>query len=56
MQKNIKYIVFPALIAILGLQGCKDSYFDKLATNPNQVTVPTLPSLLATSTAKAGNK
>ena len=54
MQKVIKYTIYPALIATLGLQSCKDSYFDKLATNPNQVTVPTLPSLLATSTAKAG--
>ncbi|RBQ09911.1 SusD/RagB family nutrient-binding outer membrane lipoprotein [Pedobacter miscanthi] len=54
MQKNIKYTIFSAFIAILGLQSCKDSYFDKLAANPNQVTIPTLPSLLATSTAKAG--
>nr|WP_276900077.1 SusD/RagB family nutrient-binding outer membrane lipoprotein [Pedobacter kyonggii] len=54
MQKNIKYTLYSALIATIGLQSCKDSYFDKLATNPNQVTVPTLPSLLATSTAKIG--
>ena len=54
MQRIIKYTFYSALIASLGLQGCKDSYFDKLATNPNQVTVPTLPSLLTTSTSKAG--
>ncbi|UKT62675.1 SusD/RagB family nutrient-binding outer membrane lipoprotein [Pedobacter mucosus] len=55
MQKIIKYTVFSAFIAILGLQSCKDSYFDKLSDNPNQVPVPTLNTLLATSTYKAGN-
>lgn len=54
MQKIIKYTFYTALISTIGLQGCKDSYFDKLATNPNTVTAPTLPALLATSTAKAG--
>ena len=54
MQKIIKYTLFSAIIATLGLQGCKDSYFDKLSDNPNQVATPTLNALLATSTYKAG--
>ncbi len=54
MQKIIKYTLFSALFATLGLQGCKDSYFDKLSDNPNQVANPTLSTLLATSTYKAG--
>ncbi|PWS30568.1 SusD/RagB family nutrient-binding outer membrane lipoprotein [Pedobacter paludis] len=54
MQKIFKYTLFSALAATLGLQSCKDAYFDKVAQNPNQVTSPTLASLLATSTAKAG--
>jgi len=54
MQKIIKYTLFSALVVTLGFQGCKDSYFDELSQNPNQVTTPTLASLLATSTAKAG--
>jgi hypothetical protein len=54
MQKIIKYTLFSAMIATLGLQGCKDSYFDKLSDNPNQVANPTLNALLATSTYKAG--
>ena len=40
--------------AALGLQGCGKEYFDELSTNPNQVSVATLPALLATSTSKAG--
>lgn len=55
MQKIIKYTLCSALIATLGLQSCKDSYFDSLSANPNQVSVPTLSALLATSTYKAGN-
>ncbi|WP_316847630.1 SusD/RagB family nutrient-binding outer membrane lipoprotein [Pedobacter psychrodurus] len=55
MQKNIKITLCAALIAILGLQSCKDDYFDKLSDNPNQVPVPTLSTLLATSTYKIGN-
>lgn len=54
MKKNIKYILFYTLLASLGLQSCKDSYFEDVAKNPNQVTTPTLASLLATSTSKAG--
>lgn len=54
MQKIIKYTLLSAVIATLGLQGCKDSYFDKLSDNPNQVATPSLNALLATSTYKAG--
>ncbi|KLT66699.1 SusD/RagB family nutrient-binding outer membrane lipoprotein [Pedobacter sp. BMA] len=54
MQKIIKNTLFSALITALGFQSCKDSYFDKVADNPNQVTAPTLNALLATSTYKAG--
>lgn len=54
MEKIIKYITFATLVVSLGLQGCKDSYFEDVAKNPNQVTTPTLASLLATSTSKAG--
>ncbi|WP_461790825.1 SusD/RagB family nutrient-binding outer membrane lipoprotein [Pedobacter sp.] len=53
MKKIFKYIF--ASVAIMGmLQGCKKGYFDDLIQNPNQVTVPTLQSLLATGTTKAG--
>lgn len=55
MQKIIKYTLCSALIATLGLQSCKDSYFDALSDNPNQVPVATLSTLLATSTYKIGN-
>ncbi|MGQ7854542.1 SusD/RagB family nutrient-binding outer membrane lipoprotein [Pedobacter sp. WC2501] len=55
MQKIIKYTWCAALIATLGLQSCKDDYLDKLSDNPNQVPVPTLNALLATSTYKIGN-
>ncbi|QNN42827.1 SusD/RagB family nutrient-binding outer membrane lipoprotein [Pedobacter roseus] len=55
MQKIIKYTLCSALIATLGLQSCKDSYFDSLSDNPNQVPVATLSTLLATSTYKAAN-
>ena len=54
MKKIIKHTLYSALIATVALQGCKDSYFDKLADNPNQVPVATLPSLLATTTYKMG--
>lgn len=54
MQKIIKYTLISALVTSIGLQGCKDSFFDDVAKNPNQVVVPTLASLLATSTVKAG--
>ena len=54
MEKIIKYTLFSAMLIGFSLQGCKDSYFDDVAKNPNQVTTPTLASLLATSTSKAG--
>lgn len=55
MQKIIKYTLYSALIAALGLQSCKKSYFDSLSDNPNQVPTATLSTLLATSTYKAAN-
>lgn len=54
MQKIIKYTLLSAIVATLSLHGCKDSYFDKLSDNPNQVATPSLNALLATSTYKAG--
>ncbi len=52
MQKLIKYTLFSAVAVIMTLQGCKDDYFEDVTLNPNQVTSPTLASLLATSTYK----
>ena len=54
MHKIYKYSLIIVAGAALTLQGCGKEYFDELSTNPNQVTVATLPALLATSTAKAG--
>lgn len=53
MKKIINY-VYISLALSYGLQSCSDSYFNDLTQNPNQVTKPTLQSLLATSTAKTG--
>ncbi|MES2650698.1 MAG: SusD/RagB family nutrient-binding outer membrane lipoprotein [Bacteroidota bacterium] len=52
MQKLIKYTLLSAVAAVMTLHGCKDDYFEKVTLNPNQVTTPTLSSLLATSTYK----
>lgn len=52
MQKLNKYILFSAIAVMITFQGCKDDYFEAVTLNPNQVTKPTLPSLLATSTYK----
>jgi hypothetical protein len=52
MLKQYRYIAFAAVL-ILGTQSCKKGYFD-LNENPNQVTIPTLPSLLSTATHKTG--
>ncbi|SFH34687.1 SusD/RagB family nutrient-binding outer membrane lipoprotein [Pedobacter insulae] len=52
MQKTIKNVLYSAIAVIITLQGCKDDYFEAVTLNPNQVTTPTLPSLLATSTYK----
>jgi hypothetical protein len=54
MHKIYKYSLIIVAGAALTLQGCGKEYFDELSTNPNQVTIATLPALLATSTAKAG--
>lgn len=54
IQKIYKYGLFIAVSAITVLPGCSKEYFDELNTNPNQVSVATLPALLATSTSKAG--
>jgi len=54
MHKLYKYSLIIVASAALGLQGCGKEYFDELSTNPNQVSVATLPALLATSTSKAG--
>lgn len=49
-----KYIYFLLLGAgIMSLQSCKKGYFD-LNQNPNQVTTPSLASLLSTATHKTG--
>ena len=52
MHKIYKYSLIIVAGAALTLQGCGKEYFDELSTNPNQVTVATLPALLATSTVK----
>jgi hypothetical protein len=54
MHKIYKYTLIIVTGAALTLQGCSKEYFDELSTNPNQVTEATLPSLLSTSTSKAG--
>ncbi|MEJ5993365.1 SusD/RagB family nutrient-binding outer membrane lipoprotein [Pedobacter sp. Du54] len=52
MQKLTKYTIYSAIAVILTFQSCKDDYFEDVNLNPNQVTTPTLSSLLATSTYK----
>lgn len=52
MKKLFRYTAI-LVIFLSGLQGCKKGYFD-LNTNPNQVTNPSLPSLLTTATHKTG--
>lgn len=52
MLRNHKYIFMVAAI-LLGTQSCKKNYFD-LSENPNQVTTPSLASLLSTATHKTG--
>ncbi|MNK25634.1 Starch-binding associating with outer membrane [compost metagenome] len=52
MKKYHRVILLGALILSLALQSCKD-YFDQ-NVNPNQVSNPSLPSMLSTSTMKAG--
>lgn len=52
MLRNYKYIVLLFTI-FFGMQSCKKDYFD-LNENPNQVTTPSLSSLLSTATHKTG--
>lgn len=54
MRKFTKHFIVSAFAITVGLQSCSDKYFEDLSNNPNQVSIPTLPSLLATSTHKAG--
>jgi hypothetical protein len=53
MRIYYKYFLLITSTAVLSLQGCKKDYFD-LNENPNQVTTPSLPSLLSTATHKTG--
>ena len=52
MLKRYIYLLLTAAL-ITGAQGCKKGYFD-LNENPNQVTTPSLASLLSTATHKTG--
>jgi hypothetical protein len=52
MRIQHKRILFFICSVFIALQGCKKDYFD-LNENPNQVTTPSLPSLLSTATHKA---
>jgi hypothetical protein len=51
-MKKINSLSMIVLVAFLSLQSCKD-YFDQ-NINPNQVSNPSLPSLLSTATSKSG--
>ena len=53
MQTKYKLIFFFICSGFIVLQGCRKNYFD-LNENPNQVTTPSLPSLLSTATHKTG--
>jgi hypothetical protein len=53
MQTNYKLFFMLTVTGLIGLQSCKKNYFD-LNENPNQVTTPSLPSLLSTATHKTG--
>lgn len=54
MHKILKYTLLFVTAAVMVFPSCSDEYFDELSVNPNQINVPTLPALLATSTSKAG--
>ena len=54
MLKLNKYTLIILATSVLALNGCGKEYFDELSTNPNQVSIATLPALLSTSTSKAG--
>ncbi|ANE52104.1 SusD/RagB family nutrient-binding outer membrane lipoprotein [Flavisolibacter tropicus] len=53
MRRNYKYTFLLIAIGLVGLPSCKKGYFD-LNDNPNQVTTPSLASLLSTATHKTG--
>ena len=54
MQKNNrKYLAILVVVFVFSFQSCRKDYFD-LNDNPNQVTTPSLPSLLSTATHKTG--
>lgn len=53
MQKNRKYLFILVVMIVFSFQSCRKDYFD-LNDNPNQVTTPSLPSLLSTATHKTG--
>lgn len=53
MQTRYKLLFFFICSSFLVLPACKKGYFD-LNQNPNQVTTPSLPSLLSTATHKSG--
>jgi len=53
MRTKYKLIFLFICGGLMALQGCKKGYFD-LNQNPNQVTTPSLPSLLSTATHKSG--
>ena len=53
MLRNYKYTFLLIAFGLVGLQSCKKDYFD-LNENPNQVTTPSLASLLSTATHKTG--
>ncbi len=54
MRNLYRYTLLTAVTALFLLQGCSKNFFDEKTDNPNLVTSPTLPALLATSTSKAG--
>ncbi len=53
MYKKYKFIWLLTCSMAVTFMGCKKDYFD-LNQNPNQVTTPSLPSLLSTVTHKTG--
>ena len=53
MQTKYKLILIFICTGLIALQSCEKDYFD-LNENPNQVTTPSLPSLLSTATHKTG--
>jgi hypothetical protein len=52
-MRKLSFYISLAVTLTLGTTSCKKGYFD-LNQNPNQVTTPSLPSLLSTATHKTG--